>query len=41
VLLLDRLDSFAVEAIEGLHRFLELLLIIAHFSKVDRKSISA
>jgi hypothetical protein len=37
----DRLDSFAAKAIEGLCWFLELLLVITHFSKVDRKSISA
>jgi hypothetical protein len=37
----NRLDSFAVEAIERLHRFLELLLVITHFLKVHRKSISA
>jgi hypothetical protein len=27
----DGLDSLAVEAIEGLHRLLELLLVITHF----------
>jgi hypothetical protein len=27
----DRLNSFAAEAIEGLHRFFELLLVVAHF----------
>jgi hypothetical protein len=37
----DGLDSLATEAIEGLCRLLELLLIITHFLKVDRKSISA
>jgi hypothetical protein len=35
------LDSFATEAIERLRRFPELLHVIAHFLKVDRKSISA
>jgi hypothetical protein len=35
------LDSFAAEAIEGLRQFLEPLLVIPHFSKVDKKSISA
>jgi hypothetical protein len=25
------LDSFAAEAVEGLHRFFELLLVIIHF----------
>jgi hypothetical protein len=37
----DRLDSFAAKAIEGLRRFLELLLVITHFLNVDRKSIFA
>jgi hypothetical protein len=37
----DGLDSLATEAIEGLHRLLQLLLVITHFLKVDRKSISA
>jgi hypothetical protein len=36
----DGLDSLAVKAVEGLRRLLELLLIITHFLKVDRKSIS-
>jgi hypothetical protein len=37
----DGLDSLAAKAIEGLRWLLELLLVITHFSKVDRKSISA
>jgi hypothetical protein len=37
----DGLDSLATEAIEGLHRLFQLLLVITHFLKVDRKSISA
>jgi hypothetical protein len=37
----DRLDCFVAEAIEGLRRFLELLLVITQFLEVDRKSISA
>jgi hypothetical protein len=27
----DRLDSFASEAVEGLHRLFEMFLIIAHY----------
>jgi hypothetical protein len=37
----DGLDSFAAEAKKGLRRFFELVLVIAHFLKIDRKSISA
>jgi hypothetical protein len=37
----DGLDSPAAEAIEGLRRLLELFLVITHFLKVDKKSISA
>jgi hypothetical protein len=37
----DELNSLAVEAIEGLRRLLKLLLVITHFFKVNRKSISA
>jgi hypothetical protein len=37
----DGLDSLTTEDIEGLCRLLELLLVITHFLKVDRKSISA
>jgi hypothetical protein len=29
----DELNSLAVEAIEGLHRLLKLLLVITHFFK--------
>jgi hypothetical protein len=37
----DGLDSFAAKAIEGFCWILELLLVITHFFKADRKSISA
>jgi hypothetical protein len=37
----DELDSLVVEAVEGLCQLLELLLVITHFLKVHRKSISA
>jgi hypothetical protein len=33
----DRLDSFAAEAIEVLHLFLELLFVIAYFFKGRQK----
>jgi hypothetical protein len=28
---LDMLDSFAAKAVQGLHRFFKLLLVVAHF----------
>jgi hypothetical protein len=39
MLLLDRLDSFAAEAMEGLHHFFQLLLVVTHFFWDDRKSM--
>jgi hypothetical protein len=33
----DRLNSFAAKVIEGLRWLLELLLIVAHFFKVQQK----
>jgi hypothetical protein len=35
------LDSFAAEAVKGLRRFFELLLVVPHFLKADKNNISA